>query len=80
MNLLVLVGILVACIINCFNSFVGYVPVKAVESESVEVGEAVPILMFHHFVTDEKECDSSATITDKKFQEVLNEIEELGYN
>ena len=79
MNLLVLVGILVACIINCFNSFVGYVPVKAVESESVEVGEAVPILMFHHFVTDEKECDSSATITDKKFQEVLNEIEELGY-
>ncbi len=79
MNLLVLVGILVVCIINCFNSFVGYVPVKLVGTENVEAGEAVPILMFHHFVTDEKECDSGTTITDKKFQEVLNEIEELGY-
>ncbi len=79
MNLLVLVGILVVCIINCFNSFVGYAPVKVVEETIAENNTAVPILMFHHFVTDEKECDSTTTITDKKFEEVLDEIEKLGY-
>lgn len=79
MNILVLVGILVVCVINCFNSFVGYVPVVAIEDVSIESRTEVPILMFHHFVTDENECDSSATITDKKFREVLDELESLGY-
>lgn len=78
MNILVLIGVLVACVVNCVNSFSIYVPVQKAEVVEVETIE-VPILMFHHFVLDESECASNAMVTKDKFCEVLDDINELGY-
>ena len=78
MNILVLVGVLVVCIVNCFNSFAGYVPVQKVEAVEVQAVK-VPVLMFHHFVMEEEECTNDAIITKDKFEEVLDELDEMGY-
>lgn len=65
-------------IVNCFNSFAGYVPVQKVEAAVVE-SVNVPILMFHHFVLNEEECTVEQIITKDKFVEVLDKLDELGY-
>lgn len=78
MNLLALMSAIMLVIVNYFNSFVGYFPIDRVEAASSD-SKPIPILMFHHFVDDEIDCNSTATITGDKFNEVLDEISSLGY-
>lgn len=80
MNIVVLAWTLILCIINCFNGFVGYIPIQKAEAAIQQVQSVeVPILMFHHFVLNEEECSSGSIITKDKFIDVLDEIEEMGY-